>query len=279
MALELDKVGYWTEIKLDIIRSYAAAYSNIMTSQEAKKKIRKHVYIDAFAGAGVHISKAKGDYIPGSPLNALQLDNPFMEYHFIDLDGDKVGSLRENIGERKDVFIHHGDCNQVLLKDVFPRCRYEDFHRALCLLDPYGLNVSWQIPEAAGKMGSVEVFYNFMIMDANMNVFWNNPDSVAEEQQKRMEHVWGDATWKSAAYGKEPGLFGDLDVKRDNEEIAEAFRKRLKERAGFKYVPPPMPMRNSRNAVVYYLYFASPNATGNAIVSSIFDKYKDRVVS
>ena len=276
MAYELDEVGSWTEIKLEIVRSYAAEYSKIMTSQEAKRTIKKHVYIDAFAGAGVHISKKKGDFIPGSPLNALYLEHPFIEYHFIDLDGDKVGSLRENVGERKDVFIHQGDCNKVLLKDVFPRCRYEDFNKALCLLDPYCLNVSWEILETAGSMKSIEVFYNFMIMDANMNVLWNNPNSVPEEQQKRMDYIWGDSTWKAAAYGKELGLFGDIDVKRGNKDIAEAFRKRLQECAGFQFVPEPVPMRNSKGAVIYYLYFASPNKTANTIVSHIFSKYRNR---
>jgi hypothetical protein len=56
----------------------------------------------------------------------------------------------------------------------------------------------------------------------------------------------------------------------DNQMIAEAYRKRLKEVAGFKYVPEPIPMRNSKNAVVYYLFFASPNETGAKIVGEIF---------
>lgn len=43
--------------------------------------------------------------------------------------------------------------------------------------------------------------------------------------------------------------------------------------AGFAYVPPPMPMRNSVNAVVYYLYFASPKAVAVGIVEDIFSKY------
>jgi hypothetical protein len=34
-------------------------------------------------------------------------------------------------------------------------------------------------------------------------------------------------------------------------------------------------MRNSKGAVVYYLYFASPNAIGSDIVTQIFDKYRD----
>jgi hypothetical protein len=35
-------------------------------------------------------------------------------------------------------------------------------------------------------------------------------------------------------------------------------------------------MRNTRGAVVYYLFFASPNRTGAKIVSDIFNTYRDR---
>jgi hypothetical protein len=59
-----------------------------------------------------------------------------------------------------------------------------------------------------------------------------------------------------------------------NEAVSEAFRKRLEEVAGFKYVPKPVPMRNSTGAVIYYLYFASPNKTGAKIVGDIFRKYR-----
>jgi len=34
-------------------------------------------------------------------------------------------------------------------------------------------------------------------------------------------------------------------------------------------------MRNSKGAVVYYLYFASQNDTGNKIVTDIFNTYRD----
>jgi hypothetical protein len=47
-------------------------------------------------------------------------------------------------------------------------------------------------------------------------------------------------------------------VKQDNEKIVDAFRKRLRENAGFAFIPEPLPMRNRANAVVYYLFLASP---------------------
>lgn len=266
-----DEIGYWSEIKLEIVKKYAAAYSRIMRSQ---RPIRRHAYIDAFAGPGVHISKTSGELVRGSPLNALRIQPPFSEFHFIDLDGTRADRLRKMTSARPNVFVHEGNCNAILLDEVFPRCRYEDFHRALCLLDPYGLNVTWQVLQTAGAMKSIEIFYNFMIMDANMNVMLRNPDKVQPTQQARMDAVWGDASWRNAAYSASPGLFGDIKEKAGNEEVAAAFRERLRTGAGFKYVPAPMPMRNSKGAVVYYLYFASPNETGARIVEEIFERYR-----
>jgi len=268
-----DVIGYWSEVKLDIIRRYATEYSKIINPQ---KHIRRHIYVDAFAGAGQHISKRTGEFVLGSPLNALSIQPPFPEVHLIDLDGTRADQLRDAIGSRSDVFIYKGDANQVLLERVFPRCRYEDFHRALCLLDPYALSVDWNVIETAGKMRSIEIFYNFMIMDANMNVLWRNPEKVAEDQLTRMDKVWGDRSWREAAYRSQPGLFGEMEEKTDNDAIAEAFRVRLKDVAGFEYVPEPMPMRNERGAVVYYLFHASPNRTGANIVEYIFEKHRSR---
>ncbi len=270
---KLDEVGYWSEVKLDIVREYATAYSTIMARQEM---IRKHVYIDAFAGAGVHMSKQTRKFIPGSPLNALNVEPPFSELHFVDLDESRIESLRRIAGKRPDVTVHHGDCNEILLKHIFPRCGYEDYHRALCLLDPYKLNVDWRVLQVAGEMRSVEIFYNFMLMDANMNVLWRQPDSVSPRQIARMDAVWGDRSWQKVAYETTPGLFGDIVEKASNEAVAQAFRRRLKDVAGFEFVPDPMPMRNSAGSIIYYLFFASPNRTGQKIVRDIFEKYRSK---
>jgi three-Cys-motif partner protein len=271
--IKYDVIGYWSEVKLDIVREYAGAYSRILSKQ---KSIKKHLYVDAFAGAGQHVSKTTGEFIPGSPLNALLIQPPFGEYHLIDLDGDKAGELRRIVGARPDVFIYEEDANETLLSKVLPRCRFQDFHRSLCLLDPYAIDVDWKVIETAGKMGSVEIFYNFMIMDVNMNVLKRNPDRVAGAQTARMDRVWGDHSWRDIAYPKVRGLFGDIEEKATNETVAEAFRDRLCKVAGFKYVPAPMPMRNEQGAIVYYLYFASPNETGSRIVRDIFKKYRER---
>lgn len=272
-----DEIGYWSEIKLDIIKEYAAAYSQILGSQKSPRFY--HIYIDAFAGAGTHISKSTGEFIPGSPTNALLVIPPFQEYHFIDLDKQKVESLEDLAGSRKEVYIHHGDCNRILLKEILPNAKYEDFRRALCILDPYGLHLDWKVIFSAGQMKSIEIFLNFPVADMNRNVLWRKPDEVSATQVDRMNRFWGDDSWRHEAYkpSKQIKLFGDTNIEKvSNEKIAEAFRKRLREVGGFKHVPKPIAMRNTQNAVVYYLFFASHKPVAEDIVKYIFKKYEDR---
>ena len=276
-ALKFDEIGYWSEIKLDIIKDYATAYSVIFNAP--KQRGLQHLYIDAFAGLGVHISKSTGDLVPGSPLNALQVKPQFREYHFIDLDSDKVANLRKIVGNRPDVHFYEGNCNSILLDRVFPRAKFEQYRRALCLLDPYGLHLDWKVIETAGRMQSIDMFLNFPIADMNRNVLWQNPEAkgIRTTDIQRLTAFWGDETWRQIAYSTTGNLFGFLE-KENNDSIALAFQKRLKQIAGFKYVPLPLPMRNTKGATVYYLFFASQKPVASDIVESVFKKYQDRGV-
>ncbi|HPN94702.1 MAG TPA: three-Cys-motif partner protein TcmP [bacterium] len=277
--LKYDRIGYWSEIKLDIIKDYAAAYTTIMAAQ--RNPSFTYIYIDAFAGAGVHISKTTGEFIAGSPLNALNIKNPFNEYHFIDLEDAKVAELDTIAGERDNVFIYHGDCNEILPKKVLPLADYKKYRRALCILDPYGLHLNWEIIATAGAMKSVEIFLNFPVMHINRNVLRRDQKKVDPKEIDRMNAFWGDESWRKIAYVKpKQGSFpefGDApDEKTTNEALEVGFRERLKKAAGFEYVPEPMPMRNSKGAVVYYLYFASQKPAAKHIVEDIFKKYSQR---
>jgi three-Cys-motif partner protein len=266
-----DIVGRWTEVKLKIIQEYASAYALIMARQ---RHIKHFAYIDGFAGSGSLVAKATGTPIRGSPAIALHIRPPFSFYHFIDLDGKRAESLRAISGARCDVKVYEGDCNNILISEVFPECGYVDFRRALCLLDPYELNPNWNVVKTAAQMRSIEIFINFMISDANRNILWRNPDLVSPAQIERMNQFWGDDTWRKISYQKTRGLFGDMEEKSTNETISQAYKQRLLHVAGFKFVPDPIPMRNTKGTVLYYLYFASHKETGFKIARSIFNKYR-----
>ena len=212
--------------------------------------------------------------VEGSPLIALNTIPPFHEYHFIDSDTGRAAELRKESGNRPDVFTYGEDWNTVLLSKVFPRADYGRYKRALCLLDPYNIDLTWEVIEAAGKAGSIEIFMNFMIMDINRNAMRKNPDKSVASKVAQMTRLWGDASWLDAGYDQVPTLFDPVPVKVSNERFAEAFRERLKKKAGFKFVPKPMPMKTKANSVIYYLYFASQKEAGMDIVNDIFTKYR-----
>jgi len=269
--VRLDEIGLWTEIKLRIIQDYSAAYSRILK----KHTIIKHfAYIDGFAGAGQHMSKTTGDLIAGSP--AIALSHKISHYHFVDLDGKRAANLRQIAAGRDDVSVYEGDCSSVLLEQVFPKYRFKDYRRALCLLDPYDLNPRWEVVQTAGVMKSIELFIIFMIMHANRNVLLRgSPESVSETEIAKMTAFWGDKSWRDVAYKKRQGLFGEMLEKTRNEDMAVAYRKRLREVAGFEYVSEALPMKNSKKAVIYYLYFASQDEIGYKVAKEILDKYRD----
>ena len=181
---------------------------------------------------------------------------------------------------RNDTTIWHGDCNEVLLEKVFPRILSSSANRALCILDPYGVHLDWKVLQAAGQSGHIEIFLNFATGDMQRNVFRRDPAKVPVEGLERMNRFWGDDSWKSLIYTTQPGLFGDIEQK-DYESLRnllDAFKARLKEQAGFGFVPEPVPMKNSRGAVIYHLFYAAPKTQGGQlgekIVKDILDRYR-----
>ena len=59
--MKYDEIGEWSEIKLEIIKEYAGAYTNILSKMPW---CTGYAYIDAFAGAGRHRRKTTGEFIP-----------------------------------------------------------------------------------------------------------------------------------------------------------------------------------------------------------------------
>lgn len=269
-----DEIGPWSEIKLEIIEKYAPAYTHAFSGKG--RRLRKY-YIDGFSGAGLHLSKATKEKIEGSPARALKVVPPFDGLVFIDLDKGKTDYLSKQCAGRSNVKILTGDCNEHLTRDVLPAIKYELYTRALCLLDPYGMHLDWEVIQMAGQSRAIDMFLNFPIMDINRNALTRNPDKATPESIERMNRFWGDDTWRKMAYveSDQRSLFGDPPdrIKQDNDTIVAAFRARLRKVAGFKHVPAPLAMRNAKNAVVYYLFFAAANDTADKIVKDIFAKY------
>jgi three-Cys-motif partner protein len=272
-ALRFDEVGAWSVLKLDVIEQYGVAYTKAFSHRG--RQLKKY-YIDGFSGAGIHIEKSTGQPIEGSPARALKIVPPFDCFYFIDMNAEKTAHLQTLCAGRSDVEVHTGDAN-TYLKTLLPTIQYRLYNRALCLLDPYGLHLDWEVIELAGQSHAVDLFLNFPVMDMNRNAIWRSPERASPEGIERMNRFWGDESWKQAAYVESPQpslFFGPDMVKQPNDAVVAAFRERLTKVAGFSYVPAPLPMKNSNNAVVYYLFFASPKPVADTIIQHIFQKYR-----
>jgi three-Cys-motif partner protein len=166
LTFKFDEIGYWSELKLQIVEKYGAAYTKAFSG--AGRNLKKY-YIDAFSGAGVHLSKRTKSQIEGSPARALKVSPPFDAFYFIDMDAGKTANLQQLFRGRTDVHIHTGDANAYLIKELLPTIHYNKFNRALCLLDPYGLHLDWEAMLQAGQSRAVDMFLNFPVMDMNRN--------------------------------------------------------------------------------------------------------------
>jgi len=56
-----------------------------------------------------------------------------------------------------------------------------------------------------------------------------------------MNTFWGDNSWTQVVYSTTGNLFGWPEKTGDNDTVAQAFRDRLKTKAGFKHVPDLFP--------------------------------------
>jgi three-Cys-motif partner protein len=270
--VKLDEIGIWSEIKIAILREYACAFTRIL---KTKVWCKGCCYIDAFAGAGMHISKTTREMVQGSPLNALLVEPQFDRIILIDIDAEKVELLNTLCGHDTRVEILSGDCNEVLLDKVAPSLPYASYWRGLCVLDPYGIHgktLGWQTIKQLADLRAVDIFLNFPVMDINRNTLRSRLATADDADVAAFNEFCGTEDWKDLMY--QADLFGELGKIGNNQTLAKWFQKRLKTVAGFEFVPEPILMRNTKGSELYFLYFASHQSVAQKVVLDIFKKHR-----
>lgn len=92
--------GTWTERKLQALQDYLRAYMTIMKGNPSARHFRT-IYLDGFAGSGRRYATPEAseqglleefsaseavDFYKGSARKALELEKPFDEYIFVEID-------------------------------------------------------------------------------------------------------------------------------------------------------------------------------------------------
>jgi three-Cys-motif partner protein len=274
-------VGPWAEQKLDALEKYLNAYSTAL-----KKQNFRRIYIDAFAGSPTarirksakelepspffdvqDDSTAQDEFILGSPLRALNIDNGFHHHYFFDLDETRVATLADLAEERTDVVSRVGDCNP-LIQELAPQLKRKDI-RGVAFLDPYGAHLHWDTVKALADTGTMEVIINFPVAMA-INRLITKSGEIPQSWKEQLDACFGNETWQDVSYTMEKDMFGELVISKNSnnsDALLELYLSQLREI--FAFVSEPRLIRNTRNNPLYYLIWAGPNKLGLKIAEYI----------
>jgi three-Cys-motif partner protein len=93
----------------------ARTYAEIVGTAMGRKW--KLWWIELFAGPGRLYVRETGEFVPGSPIEAMLIRRPFDGYVFADLDPACAESLRRRVGDGRSVHVLRGDANGADLLD------------------------------------------------------------------------------------------------------------------------------------------------------------------
>lgn len=284
--------GQWTEQKLDALKRYLNAY-RLIFEQNEKAQYFKTIYIDAFAGTGERRATDADteatvlfssdelpeleDYQKGSARIALELSSPFDEYIFIDKKQEHARHLEATIGREYSQLaprcqVLQGDGPQILSH----LCRSRDWKRwrAVVFLDPYGMNIEWDLLQQIGATKAIDLWFLFPL-GTGANRLLKRDATPPKAFADKLTRIFGTAEWQTAFYKESPqrGLFdADPQVVKDAsfEQIGQFLIERLK--STFTGVAPTTKaLVNSRNNPMYLLCFAAGNPIGAPTAVKIAD--------
>ena len=274
--------GDWTEQKLKALGSYLQQYRLIFTQNE-RAKYFKTIYIDAFAGTGERKVKKADDltesmfdsdsadldkYRKGSARIALELESPFDQYIFIDKNKSHIEQLEETVKNDHPHLLDRcifrkGDGPEIISQ----LCKETNWKtsRAVMFLDPYGMNVEWELLCAIAQTQAIDLWLLFPL-GTGINRLLTRQELPEKAFSDKLTRIFGIDAWKEAFYKTEVqgSLFGEREgIVKDTsfDDMGKFFMLRL-ESIFSKVAPQTKALYNTRRNPMYLLCFAAGNPIG-----------------
>ena len=291
--------GSWSESKLDCVEGYAHSYLRVMQKQHWCTLD----YVDAFAGRGKQALKSGtgadaevreldsffGDeservdteeFLIGSAIRALRASvrssRPFDRFIFIDADQPSCIELESVI---QSEFAEIRDTVEVIFSDAdaalgnyISKIDWSST-RALVFLDPYGLQVGWDLIKRLARTGACDVWYLFPL--GGVIRLMTKDGHVPDTWRARLDRVFGTDKWYEEFYrpSGQQSLFGDeqkrFSKNASTEHVVDFIRQRL--RTIFPTVSNAGILRNSKGAPLFALVLgvSNPRSTAQKAALSI----------
>lgn len=236
------------------------AYLKIAQIAMKKQKWRASNYIDLQAGPGKNL--IENDIYLGSPLISLGVKPPFTHYWFNELDATHFKSLSTRIEthpSRSSIHLINQDLNDavdVVTEDIRAMDsdptysdKWSTFN--IAFLDPEGLELKWDTVKKLASINIMDLIINFCISGIRRNM---------RHQPSSINQYFGNNDW--------PSSISSGTKVQQRQRLINFYRTQL-EKYGYHIITDDaldshdIAVRNSRNAEVYSLIFASKNPLGD----------------
>lgn len=277
MSLTFDEIAKHTEEKLDIFANYANTFCKIVHS------FPNRIFIDAFAGSGTHVLKDTKEEVDGTSVNIFSRCN-FTQYHFIDIDKEKLGHLKsriENIKEDASVCTryYNEDSNSVICNNLVPEIQKmnQSSYVGLGILDPYGTNLKFDTIRKLSNL-HMDLIIHVSVQGFLRYLAPKNTNKQTNESKNKAIDFFGASDCLEKIYSKEANtLFDGVIPKREENSNAyksmiEYYIQNLREIALFKHAYYRL-FTNSKNSPQYYLVFTSHHNKGGKIGKFFAERY------
>jgi three-Cys-motif partner protein len=280
--------GSWSELKLDCVERYARSYLQVMQNQHWCTLY----YVDAFAGRGKQALKSGAgiqefdsifgdeseradteEFLIGSAIRAFRASTAearsFDQFVLIDVDQASCHELESEIRSEfpemlEKVKVICSDAN-IAIGDFINRVDWSHT-RALVFLDPYGLEVDWDLITRLAGTGVCDVWYLFPL--GGVLRMMTKDGQIPDSWQTRLDRVFGTKEWYEEFYkpSNQLLLFPDENERfskdASTEHVVNFIRNRLK--AIFPAVSNAGILRNGKGAPLFALVLGVSNPSSNA---------------
>lgn len=283
-------INLWTKDKLVRLEKYLSAYTTAL-----KKTNFVLAYIDAFAGTGTietkdtkNVDASQGfffgneeeidlkEFIDGSAKIALQIENKFHKYIFIEKHRkrcEKLEEIKQEFPELKDrIEIVNAEANEYV-QTLCQKDWIKHNRRAVMFLDPYGMQVDWKTMKAIADTQAIDLWVLFPI--GTVNRLLNRNGRIKKGRRKKLDKIFGSKDWFEIFFEeKERNTFFPesteiyYEKKASFETIAQYYNDKLK--SIFADVATnPLFLNNRNNSPIFLLCFAVGNPKGGPIAVRI----------
>lgn len=163
--------GYWTALKLILLKYYIKLYLDIQGSQR-----HRVAYVDLFAGPGLNLIGDRKMPILGSPFIPIKMRDSKYQFSaliFSDINGDYIEALNRRLELCPDVQeitkTIKMDANQVINDLPSILSRYDITH-SLVFIDPEGMELKWKSLNNLVETANCDLIINFPSVGIHRNL-------------------------------------------------------------------------------------------------------------